>query len=146
MKSTWIILTLLAGSFLPIQAGMNSRLGKALESPVAASFISFVVGAIAVAAYGLITKEHVSWNGLKTAPAWLWLGGALGAFYVTVIIYAFPRIGAPLAFGLVVAGQMIMSILLDQFNLLVTQQHPINVWRILGVLLIIAGVVIIRKN
>jgi len=146
MKSTWIILTLLAGSFLPIQAGMNSRLGKALESPVAASFISFVVGAIAVAAYGLIAKEHVSWSGLKTAPAWLWLGGVLGAFYVTVIIYAFPRIGAPLAFGLVVAGQMIMSILLDQFNLLVTQQHPINVWRILGVLLIIAGVVIIRKN
>jgi transporter family-2 protein len=60
MKSTWISLTLLAGSFLPIQAGMNARLGKALESPVPASFISFVVGAIAVATYGLITKEHVS--------------------------------------------------------------------------------------
>ena len=78
------------------------------------------------------------------------MGGTLfllaGLAATNIIVPAFPRIGAPLAFGLVVAGQMIMSILLDQFNLLVTQQHPINAWRILGVLLIIAGVVVIRKN
>jgi bacterial/archaeal transporter family-2 protein len=145
MKLTWYFIAILSGAFLPIQGGLNSRLGKAIESPVYASMISFIVGAAAVACYILFTKQSVSWAGVKSAPGYVWLGGALGAFYVTAIILSFPRIGPALTFGLVVAGQMIISVLLDHFNILVTQQHNINVWRILGIVLIISGVIIVRK-
>lgn len=145
MKWTWIILALISGAFLPIQAGLNTKLGKSLESPVHASLISFTVGAFAVLLYAIIFKQHVSWAGLRAAPAYTWLGGVLGAFYVTAIILAFPRIGPALTFGLVVAGQMIISVMLDHFNVLVAQQHNINIWRILGVVLIVAGVAIVRK-
>jgi transporter family-2 protein len=145
MKITWIILALLSGAFLPIQGGLNSRLGKTIESPVHASLISFVVGAITIALYCFTTRQHVLWTGLKTAPAYLWLGGILGAFYVTAITLAFSRIGPALTFGLVVAGQMIMSVLLDHFNVLVVQPQAVNIWKILGIALIISGVVIIRK-
>ena len=134
-----------AGTFLPVQAGLNSRLGKSIESPVYASMISFITGALAVLIYILITKQHVSWAGLKTAPAYTWIAGALGAFYVTTVILAFPRIGPALTFGLVVLGQMVIAVLLDHFNILVAQQHNINFWRILGVILIVGGVIIIRK-
>jgi bacterial/archaeal transporter family-2 protein len=145
MKWTWIIIALISGAFLPIQAGLNTRLGKSLESPVHASLLSFIVGAFAVLVYATLTKQHVSWAGLRTAPVYVWIGGFLGAFYVTAVILAFPRIGPALTFGLVVAGQMVISVLLDHFNVLVSQQHPINTWRILGIILIIAGVVIVRK-
>ena len=134
-----------AGTFLPMQAGLNSRLGKSIESPVHASMISFITGAFSVLIYILITKQHVSWAGLKTAPAYTWIAGALGAFYVTTVILAFPRIGPALTFGLVVLGQMVIAVLLDHFNILVAQQHNINFWRILGVILIVGGVIIIRK-
>jgi transporter family-2 protein len=73
------------------------------------------------------------------------LGGLLGAFYVTIIVLAFPRLGPALTFGLVVAGQMIMSLLLDHFNILVAQAQPINWWKLFGVALIISGVIVIRK-
>lgn len=145
MKITWMIIALLSGAFLPIQAGLNTRLGKAVESPVHASLISFVVGALAVLLYSLLTKQPVTWTGLRTAPAYVWAGGLLGAFYVTSIILAFPRIGPALTFGIVVAGQMFMSVLLDHFNILVAQPHPVNVWKLLGIALIVTGVVIIRK-
>lgn len=145
MKTTWIILALVAGAFLPIQAGLNTRLGKSIESPVYASMISFVVGALAVFLYILLTRQQVSWEGFKTAPSYTWLAGVLGAFYVTVVVLAFPRIGPALTFGLIVAGQMIMALLLDQFNILVAQQHSINIGRIIGIVLIVAGVVIVRK-
>lgn len=65
---------------------MNSRLGKAGESPVHASTISFVVGAVALILYLVVTKQTVSWSGIKAAPTYLWIGGILGAFDVTVII------------------------------------------------------------
>jgi len=145
MKITWIIIAFIAGAFLPIQAGLNTRMGKALESPVAASMISFIVGALAVVTYIGITREHISWTGLRSAPGYVWLAGALGAFYVTAIILAFPRIGPALTFGLVVAGQMVVAVALDHYKVLVAQQHSINLWRIAGVVLVVAGVIIIRK-
>ena len=145
MKITWIIIALLSGAFLPIQAGLNTKLGKAIESPVHASVISFIVGAFAVVIYSFVTKQHVSWAGIKQVPAYAWLGGLLGAFYVTAIILAFPKIGPALTFGLVVAGQMTIAVLLDHFNILVAQQHPFNLWKLLGIVLIVAGVIIIRK-
>jgi bacterial/archaeal transporter family-2 protein len=145
MKITWIIVALLSGAFLPIQAGLNTRLGKSIESPVHASMFSFIVGAFAVILYVTLTRQHVAWSGLKTTPAFAWIGGVLGAFYVTAIILAFPRIGPALTFGLVVTGQMVISVVLDHFDILVAQQHSINIWRLLGIVFIIAGVIIIRK-
>ena len=145
MKPVWIVIALLSGAFLPIQAGLNTKLGKSIESPVYASMISFSVGVVALVLYILLTKQSVSWTGVKTIPAYAWLGGVLGAFYVTAIILAFPKIGPALTFGLVVTGQMTIAVLLDHFNVLVAQQHSINGWRLLGIAFLIVGVVIIRK-
>lgn len=145
MKILWIILALLSGAFLPIQAVLNARLGKTISSPFYASMISFIIGVFSLLLYILFTQQHVALAEIKKAPWYVFAGGALGAFYVTAIILAVPRIGPALTFGLVVAGQMLIAIILDHFNILVAQQHSINIWRILGVLLIVSGVLIIRK-
>jgi bacterial/archaeal transporter family-2 protein len=144
-KIIWIVLTLLAGAFLPIQAGLNARLGKAAGNPVYAAMFSFIVGAVGLIVYILITRQTVSWAGLKEAPLSVWIGGLLGAFYVTVIVLAFPRLGPGLTFGLVVAGQMVISLMLEHFDILVAHPSPINYMKVLGIVLIIAGVVILRR-
>jgi transporter family-2 protein len=144
-KLIWIFLTLLAGAFLPIQAGLNARLGKAADNPVYAAMFSFLVGAFGLILYILLTRQTISWAGVKAAPLSLWAGGLLGAFYVTVIVLAFPRLGPGLTFGLVVAGQMVISLMLEHFNILVANPSPINYMKVLGIALIIAGVVILRR-
>lgn len=138
-------MALIAGALLPIQAGLNTKMGKIIASPINASLISFIVGGIAVLFVSVLTKQQLSLASLKTAPGYVWLAGLMGAFYVTTIILAFPRIGPALTFGLVVAGQMIISVLLDQYNILVAQQHQVNIWKIAGIVLVVSGVVIIRK-
>jgi transporter family-2 protein len=145
MKVLWIILALVSGAFLPIQAVLNARLGKTIGSPFYASMISFVIGVFSLLLYILFTQQQVALAEIKKAPWYVFAGGTLGAFYVTAIILAVPRIGPALTFGLVVAGQMLIAIILDHFNILVAQQHSINIWRILGVILIVSGVLIIRK-
>ncbi len=144
-KLMWVIMAFISGAFLPIQAGLNTKLGKAGESPVHASTISFVVGTVALLLYILFTQQSVSWEGIKSAPGYVWIGGVLGAFYVTVIILAFPQLGPGLTFGLVVAGQLIISALLEHFNVLVPQQQSISPMRVLGIVLVVVGVVIVRK-
>lgn len=144
-KIIWIVLAFLSGTFLPIQAGLNSRLGKAVNSPVYASMFSFAVGALGLIVYIAITRQTMSWSGIKETPVYVWLGGLLGAFYVTAIILAYPKLGPGLTFGLVVAGQMIVSVLLEHFNILVAQPNPVSYMKILGVGLVVAGVIIIRN-
>lgn len=141
----WIILAFASGAFLPIQAGLNTRLGKAAGNAVYASLISFIVGAVALVAYIALTRQQGTLAGIRSAPLIDWTGGIMGAFYVTVIILAFPKIGPALTFGLVVAGQMIMSVILDHTNTLVAVQHPFNLYRLLGIVLIIGGVILLRK-
>ena len=144
-KLIWILLALLAGAFLPIQAGLNTKLGKIVESPVHASMFSFLVGTVGLLAYILFSRQTVDWSAIKDVPNYVWLGGLLGAFYVTVIILAFPKLGPGLTFGLIVAGQMTISVLMEHFNVLVAQQHPISYMKILGIMLVVAGTIIIRE-
>jgi len=144
-KTIWMIAALLAGAFLPIQASINAKLGKAATSAFHASLISFLIGALTVSLYILLTKQTVSLAGIKTAPPYAWLGGLLGAFYVTIVILAFPKLGPALTFGLVITGQILLSALMEHFDILVAQQHSLNIWRILGFLMVIGGVILIRK-
>lgn len=144
-KTIWMGMALLAGAFLPIQAGMNNKLAKTCGNPVFASTISFAVGMVALVIYLLITSGNISWRGLKDVPAYAWMGGVLGAFYVTIIILAYPKIGPGFMFGLVVAGQMLISMLMEHFQLMGTQSQPISIGRIAGMLLIVGGVILMKK-
>lgn len=144
MKWIWMLCALLAGAVLPIQAGLNGRMGAELRQPLVASMLSFVVGALTLVLVCLGLRQEVNWNGLQTAPAWVWLAGVIGAFYVSSVIILAPRLGAALTFGLVVLGQMCLSLLLDHFGLLGMPQHGASAWRLLALGLIVAGVVLFR--
>ncbi len=144
-KNIWMLLTLLAGALLPFQAALNTRLGKAAGHPVWGSTFSFLVGLVVLLGYLLFNRQNAAWSTLKASPGYLWLGGLMGAYYVTLIVYAFPRLGPGLTFGLIVAGQMLVSLVLEHQNWLVEEQTPVNAMRIFGVILIIAGVIILRK-
>lgn len=144
-KIIWIGMAFIAGAFLPMQAGMNNKLAKTGGNPVYASTISFAVGMVALVIYILLTSQNISWRGLKDAPSYAWMGGILGAFYVTVIVLAYPKIGPGLMFGLVVAGQMLVSMLMEHFQLMGTTAQPISIGRIAGMLLIVGGVILMKK-
>ena len=146
MKLTWLLIVFVCGALLPLQTGLNTKLGRSIESPVYSAMICFVIGAVAMGMYLPFSKESMTWAGLKSAPLLSLVGGGLlGAIYITATMLALPRIGMALTFGLIVAGQVIIAVLLDHFNVLVAQQHVINTWRILGMLLIIVGVIIVGK-
>lgn len=144
-KLIWIALALAAGAALPLQGGINARLGKAAESPYYAALLSFAVGTIALLAYVLATRQTVSWAGVKQLPPQYWAGGLLGAAYVTVVILVFPKLGPGLTFSLVVAGQMTLALVLEHFNILVAQPHPINLARMIGAALIVGGVILMKR-
>jgi bacterial/archaeal transporter family-2 protein len=75
---------------------------------------------------------------------WAWTGGFFGAVYIAVSIFLVPRLGAAFFLALLVAGQMVASIAFDHLGLLGLSKHPIDLSRLIGAVLLVAGVVLIR--
>ncbi|MCR1025151.1 DMT family transporter [Cellulophaga baltica] len=141
-----ILLAIIAGAVLPFQAVLNIQLGKTVQQPVFAAFASFVLGAIELFIYLIIIKFDFSTIILaRNASPVVWLAGILGAFYVAAVIILAPKLGTALTFGLVVAGQMTISLILDHHGLLGLPVKQINWQRILGIIMLLLGVIIIRK-
>ena len=142
----FIFLAIAAGMAMPTQAVVNSKLAASIDSPVLAAFISFAVGTLALFVYILLAGVPLNnLSSAKDAPAIAWIGGFLGAFFVSIMALIVPRIGVALAFSLAIAGQMIVTLVIDHFALLGVAEKPINWMRVLGALLITVGVVLIRR-
>jgi bacterial/archaeal transporter family-2 protein len=138
-----LLFAIVAGAFLPVQAGVNARLAQFVGGPVRASLISFVVGALCLAVVVALFYRSESTRAGQ-APWWAWIGGALGAFYVTATIVVPIRMGAAAFFGILVAAQLVMSVLADQFGWVGFPQKEASPLRLVGVGLLIAGAVLVR--
>ena len=142
----FIILAILAGMAMPTQAVINSKLADSTGNPILAAFISFAVGTVALFLYILLTGIPLSdLATAKNAPPVAWIGGFLGAFFVSVMATIVPRTGVALTFSIAVAGQMLITLLIDHFGWLGVAEKPINLMRVLGAVLITGGVVLIRR-
>jgi len=142
----FLLLALAAGVLLPVQAGLNARLRSALGSPIAAALVSFLVGTAGLATIALLLRTPLpvgrAWA--ATSP-WQWSGGLIGAVYVLAAIVLAPRLGAATLIAAVVAGQMITSLVLDQYGLVGFPVHSMTLVRLLGAALVIAGVILIQR-
>ncbi len=113
MRALFIPAALLAGALLPLQAGANAQLSKAVGSPFGATAIQLSVGAAALALVALLTGSLIALAKLPEVPWWHASGGTASTFYVVSTILLFPRLGAVVSAGLFIAGQMLASLALD---------------------------------
>lgn len=141
-----LLLALIAGSLMAVQAPTNAILAKASGSPVVAAFISFLVGSVALGAIVAATSGRLFAPGLRQVPWYAWAGGLYGAFFVGVAAYAAPRIGVGPLLTAAIAGQLAGAIILDHYGLLGMARHPVTVTRIGGVLLVLAGAWLVRRS
>ncbi len=142
-----VLLLVLAGVGLTLQAAVNTRLREAVGSPALSALISFLVGAVPLAlaaATGLLGRGRLT--GLGGSPWWIWIGGLFGAFYVTLAVIGVPRVGAAVVVACAVGGQLAAALVLDSFGWLGVPRAPFNPWRVLGVVLVFAGVLLVQHK
>jgi transporter family-2 protein len=146
MQSFYMIIALLGGIVLPVQVGLNSILARATGNPIWASSVSFLVGTVGIILYLLAQRQPLpSIAVLSAIPPYAWAGGLLGAFYVTISIIVAPKIGAAMLVCLAIAGQMVAALIMDHYGLLGFPQHSINWGRVAGAIMLIGGVLLMRK-
>lgn len=148
MNPSWIVmlLVMLAGGATALQAPTNARLAGAVASPVNAAFVSFLVGTAALGLLVLTLQTRPDAAAMKALPWWVWIGGLYGAIFVVTAAWSVPRLGVAMTVILMVAGQILISVVLDHFGALGVPKQPLNLTRLLGVLLVFGGVLLVRRG
>jgi transporter family-2 protein len=148
-RAGWAALALAAGAGLALQGPVNAQLRADLDAPVTAGAFSFVVATAtmlgAFVAWQLATGASPPQAPSRAMPWWGWLGAFVGATYVTTVPLLIPEIGTAATIGFTVAGQQLASLAVDQYGLLRMPRRRLTAVRIAGVLLLLAGVGLIRS-
>ena len=146
MLLLYLVVVFAAGTLIAMQAGVNSQLTRAVGHPVLAAAVSFAVATAALTLTSLVVAGP--WSGLASAahaPWWAWCGGLLGAVFVVTAAWLAPTLGASTLLSVAIAGQMTSALVLDHYGLVGFPQRPFSAGRAVGVLLLVAGVVMIRR-
>ena len=141
-----VVLTAFVGGLIALQAPINSMLGKATGS-FQAAFISFAIGTVVLAVIAAFAKGGFGTMGEAKTLSWYYLtGGVLGAAYVTTVLVTVRELGAGPVVAATIAGQLSASVVLDQFGLLGLPKDPITIGKVVGVVLLSAGVYLIVRE
>lgn len=136
-------LALGVGIAMAFQTAINAQFREHLHSPLQAAFLSFLVGTVILAFlvyFQDVSKPNLS--ELSSIPWYLWIGGCLGVYAISMSIYTAPKLGFLTFSGLVIFGQLVISMLLDHFGWIGTDKTPINWQRLLGGIIIFIGVLL----
>jgi transporter family-2 protein len=133
------------GAGISMQPLLNAQVATRAGHPVYGALISvFVSTCLMVVLVVLGRLPAPNLRELAAGPAWMWIGGIIGALYVLAALMATPRLGAATTVAIFIAGQLIASIVVDHFGLLGVPVHPIDLPRLIGVAMLVGGVVMIR--
>jgi bacterial/archaeal transporter family-2 protein len=134
-----VVLCAIGGLAGAIQAAVMGELGERVG---VAPALAFAVAVSLVCAIGVLLVWERTFSGIRAAaeqPWWLWLGGVMSVFIVLGITVATPRIGVAATIGIVIAGNLVMASLIDQYGLLGQEQVAITGLRLVGLALLAAG-------
>jgi bacterial/archaeal transporter family-2 protein len=139
-------LALVAGVSVVVQQVLNANLRGELNSAVWSGFMSYFVGVLCMLGLAVLLREPLpSTAVVARVPWWAWSGGLFGAVFIGLSILVAQQLGAAALIALLVTGQMIASIIIDHFGWLGLAQKPVDPARLIGVGLLIAGVLLIRR-
>ena len=144
-NTSYLLLALIAGAGLAFQAVINTRLSQALGSPVWASVVQVFVGLVFLAACVTVMRQPLpTFEGAGRLPWWIWTGGAIGAAYVLSVIVTTRPLGVALMVASIIVGQSVAALLIDHYGWFGAEVHRLSLLRVAGVVLLLAGVLLIR--
>jgi transporter family-2 protein len=141
-----VALTAVVGGMVALQGPINSGLGKTIGNQQAA-FFSFATGTIVLAVIAGLAKGGFGQiaDAKTLAPQYL-IGGLLGACYVSTVLVTVRTLGAGGIVAATIAGQLTVSVIIDQLGILGLDKDPISVSKAIGVLLLAAGTFLVVRG
>ncbi len=139
-----MILMAIGGVAVALQPSINARLAEKTGFLQAAT-VSFAVGTLVLLLVSLSSGQG-SFRRIPDADWWQLSGGLFGAFFVAMTIVGVPRIGTTAVLALTIVSQLAAGLVMDHYGLFGMRGISIDLKRICGVALLLAGVFLICRR
>ncbi len=146
-NAMYILAAVAIGACLSLQPPINAVMARTLGSPLLAASISIAISLVFVVLVWLTWGKGAGNLGqIKALPWWVIIGGILGVVFVAGGVMVAPVLGVALFFVCVVAGQLLGSTLADQFGAFGMEVKPVNLMKLLGLGLVLAGAALVQNS
>jgi len=135
------LIPMLMGGEIAAQSAINTKLKGAVGSPFLASTISFFIGTMFLSVLLAFIRPALNLpvSLMFNNPWWIWIGGFTSAFALTANVLLFTHLGSVQTSVLPIVGQIIMSVIIDQFGLFQSPQSGMMPLKIIGILILLLG-------
>jgi transporter family-2 protein len=134
-----VSLSLVAGVAGTVQIAVMGRLGDRVGVVPAFAFAAAVAAGVGLVAILVVSRSFAGFGDAAHQPAWLWIGGLMGAFVVLTITYAGPRIGTTATVAVFLVGQFAAAAVVDRYGLFGLDRIAIGWPRVVGLALLAVG-------
>lgn len=144
MQLVFVLLTILGGMGLSVEAGLLGPLG-AQVGELWATFSIFGVGA-ALTFLMMLFLSPRNTPSFFSIPSWQLLGGVLGPIYVIILTITTPVIGIAMTMIGILAGQIFKSLMIDHFGLLGVSHRKIDSKRLIALVFIVIALILVARG
>lgn len=142
-----VVLSILIGALVPLQAGINATIGQHGGHPLFGMVVNMTLATVIVYASVALLRVPLPFTQVfANAPWYAWLGGACGATLVFSAMTIAPRLGAAPYVAATLVGTVMASLAVDHFGLLAFRPRPVNVERLLGAALVVIGMLLVTRR
>lgn len=141
------ILVYLVGLLGGVAVGVQSPIAGKMGQRIGGTAGSFIVhlGGLILSGLLLIFRGGENIRDWQKLPWYMFFAGAFGLILYLTINYTLPRVGSTMMITLIIVGQLLMGVMVDQFGWFGVPVRTIDLPRIAGVLLLLAGGYLISR-
>jgi transporter family-2 protein len=141
-----VTFSLVAGVAGTIQIAVMGRLGDRIGVVAAFAFAAAVAAGIGVVVLLAARRSLAGFAHAAEQPAWMWIGGLMGAIVVLTITFAGPRIGTTATVAVFLVGQFAAAVVVDQYGLFGLDRIAVGWPRLVGLGLLAGGAALVLKR
>lgn len=138
-----ILLVVISGAAVGMQAPIAGEMSPRVGS-MATAFIIHLTGML-LSGVLLVMRGYEQLHNWRKLDWYMWIIGGVGVALYLSFAYAIPRLGAATTLVMLLIGQLCSGMLVDHLGLFNLPIQHINIWRIIGLILLIAGSYLITR-
>lgn len=144
----WQFMAIVSGCLSASITGAYAQLSAIVGNPVQATTIAFFVATMALLLFcTCIGKTQLVGKAFsRDYPWWMWTGGLCGAVIVLGNAWLVAHVGVGVFVMALLVGQLALSMLMEHNGWLGAPRKPITWLKIVGILLMLAGVALILNR
>ena len=138
-----LFIALISGALMSIQGVFNTQVTKASSTWAASAFVQLTALVVCLGAWLCVDRSNLM-QVFRVEPKYMLLGGAIGAVITYTVIKGMEMLGPARAVMIIVISQLAVAYLIELFGLFGVEKQPLEMRKITGMGIAIAGIIIFK--